>query len=1008
MPLFATRNSRLLPLIVVSALPMLAQGVSTQLSGVVTSKDGSPVEGAAVQVRNTETGLTRVVRTDAKGRYLAPILPVGPYSVTITKEGFQAASNLKVNLNLGDGAPLNVRLAGVASAIVEVTATPAAMDSDRTTVATLISPDNLTTLPSFNRSFTSLATLAPQVTVDSSRGNLAIGGQRGINTSINIDGGDNNEPFFGGAVGGAEGKTPFTVSIEAIREYQVITDGASAEFGRMGGGYVNAITKSGSNEILGSAFYYTRPKSMVATNPEGLQGHVVGDFKQDQFGFTLGGPIIKDKLFYFVAYDGQRRTDPIEMVWGGTKPATLDPTQAGQANDQALLNRSGNYDTRANSDVVFLRFDYNPTSDHSIQLRTNYSNFKGDAYSGMTSAYENTVSDDIKTLAVVAQWNWNIAPSWLNEVRVNYIKDEMPRHTRANGPQVNISTPNYTFGYYGSNPYPREYETKRIQITEGLTYATTTMQVKAGFDFNRISVSEIFSSFYQGEYRFDDLAQFRLGNWSQYQQRFSLLPGVNAWDAGKFDADEDQLAAYVQADFRFFNTLKVGVGVRWDRQTHPSFGIADVSSPLAATFPLSAKIPTDSQFSPRLSFTWTPDFDGGRTVLRGSIGRYVSTTPSVFLYQAYTVNGVRMAQVSFKANQAATYGIPIGTAFDAQAPFSFAGMPGGATAPKSDIFTFDPNFRNPHTDRVNLGVERAFLGGDLVLGLNGSYARSKDLERLRDINLGTPAPVILAAQNLTNPVYAFPAQTLSSGRLSFGARPNTNFGKVMVYTSDADGIYHAYTFTAKYQPANKPFQAQVNYTYAIDKDNDANERNFSSYSTQNTQNLGDEWGYSDRDRRHVVTGWASYLEPFSKIQIGLSFRYLSGSPYSLTLSGDQNGDGISGNDRYIPVISATNGVVSAWGTPTVRNDYRASSQMTFDLKLSRDFPLPFGKHTKFGVSAEVFNLLNRHDTYSQNYIGVNPAYDSRLKLNDATAALRSRPGIVGSPRQVQLGARLTF
>jgi len=254
--------------LLIAAAPLMAQGVSTQLGGRVLDAKGGAVAGATVVIRNQETGLTRTLQTSAEGRYMATLLPVGPYVVTVTKAGFQTAGNIKLNLNLGDAAPLTVKLAPETGAVVEVVAASAAqVDSERASAAAIISTDNLSSLPVFNRSFTNLATLAPQVVVDSSRGNLAIAGQRGVNTSINIDGGDNNEPFFGGAIGAAEGKTPFTISIEAIREYQVVTDGASAEFGRMGGGYVNAITKNGTNETSGSLFYYTRPKLWVEPGP---------------------------------------------------------------------------------------------------------------------------------------------------------------------------------------------------------------------------------------------------------------------------------------------------------------------------------------------------------------------------------------------------------------------------------------------------------------------------------------------------------------------------------------------------------------------------------------------------------------------------------------------------------------------------------------------------------------------------------------------------------------------
>src|SRR5690242_8630423 len=173
--------------LLVAAAPLAAQGVNVQLAGQVSDSNGQPVSLATVTIRNEETGYTRVVQTAENGRYLAVSLPVGPYSVSVTKSGYQTASNVKVNLNLGDAAPLNLKLASEASATVEVVATASTVDSERSTQAAIINPDALQNLPAFNRSFTSLATTAPQVVVDSQRGNLAIAGQRGVNTAIQVD-----------------------------------------------------------------------------------------------------------------------------------------------------------------------------------------------------------------------------------------------------------------------------------------------------------------------------------------------------------------------------------------------------------------------------------------------------------------------------------------------------------------------------------------------------------------------------------------------------------------------------------------------------------------------------------------------------------------------------------------------------------------------------------------------------------------------------------------------------
>jgi hypothetical protein len=981
-----TRATTILALLVAAA-PLCAQGVSTQLAGRVLDKQGAPIGGATVAIRNMETGFLRTIQSDANGRYMASLLPVGPYQVTVTKGGYQTASNVKVNLNLGDAAPLTIRLAPETGAVVEVVAATAQVDSDRASAAAFISPDNLSNLPVYNRSFTNLATLTPQVVVDSSRGNLAIAGQRGVNTSINIDGADNNEPFFGGAIGAAEGKTPFTISIEAIREYQVITDGASAEFGRMGGGYVNAVTKNGTNDFGGSLFYYTRPRAWVEAGPTLQQPNgktttnPVGDFKQEQFGFTAGGPIVKDKLFYFVAYDGQRYTSPIHQVWGGNSPVTLDPTT--YPNDAVLLAKAGDYTSKADSDVVFARFDWNITQDQTLQLRLNHSKFTGDTGSSTMAASENRASDDVTTDAYVLQWNWVINANWMNEARVSYTKDDMPRSTYSTIPEASISN----VGYYGAYPFDRTYNTKRTQFQENLSYVTPTLQIKGGIDYNSIDVSEFFAGNWQGVYSFSNLANFRNGNWSYYRQNFSLLPGADIHQAGLFSTSYKQEAAFIQADWRVLDDLKLGLGVRWDRQENPDYPILDMSNAMASPMPLASKIPNDSQFSPRFSFTWTPAFDQGKTVVRGSIGRYVSTTPAVFFYQVYAANAQRTGQKDFQSSEAATYGIPRGAAFNAASPYWISSLPTGVSLTGFNIWTFNPDFKNPYTDRVNLGAERPFLDG-LVVGLSATYAKSKQLERTADLNLGTPAPNAYGR-------LIYPSTVNANGSYT-AIRPNTAYGTMGMYFSDATSLYHAYTLSLKYHKDGSDFDAQLYYTYSINKDSDSNERNYSGVSIQDVGNLGAQWGYADTDRRNVVTGYMSYLDRgFTGILTSLSVRYQTGTPYTLTYGTDVNGDGNSSNDRYF-----------ANGVDTGRNTQRAGSTMTFDLGLRRDFAMT--KRIKATLSLDVFNLLNRQDTYLSNRVSYsNPVTPATVDANSANN-LQPQQNWIGSARQIQVGARFAF
>lgn len=957
-------SSAIMALIVASGVPAFTQSALSQIIVSVTDAQGRPLTGVAITLRNAETGLVRASLTESNGQFQFVNLPVGPYVASASKDGFQSAIGVKLYLSLSGSAPLNFRLASVSETTIEVLSAVSSIDPNRSSATTSISPENMNRLPVAGRSFLDFATLTPQVIVEGNRGNLAIAGQRGVNTSVNLDGADNNESFFGGALGSAEGKTPFTVSIEAVREFQVVTDGASAEYGRMGGGYINAVTKSGTNDFTGSAFYYKRPQRFIALRPDfGVPGsNAIISSPNSQQGFSFGGPLIKDTLFFFVAYDGQRRSSTNNFAWGTQSlPLALDLTQAA---DLVLANRGGSYASPQNSDVFFARVDWVLNADNIFTFRYNKSDFTGIYNDGSNVAFETTTPDIVNTESLVGQWNWSIAPNLLSEFRVSKSGNDLPRRQRTSRPRVAISN----VGSYGGNNFFREYEQERFQIQETLTYVAPGFTIKIGADYNKTSIYEIFAGTANGSYSFSNITDFRAGNWSSYDQRFGL-GGLTALQSGEFDSTSQEEAYFIQGDFRLNNDLKLGLGLRQDQQKNPSFPIANFANPTTTTAPLTETIPGSNTWDPRVSLTWTPSADKGKTIVRLNAGTYTSRTPAVFQYQVYSVNGVRATSIRFtsasltSAFVAANPGLVRGSTFNWNNPYAFPSLPGGSSVPKGDIFTFDPNFENPRTTRFNASVERAYDSG-WVVGINSAYAVGSRLERLKDINLGIPVANV-------------------DTRLVFpSTRPNANFSKMMMYTSDAISNYSAITLSAKYDKSDSPFTGQFFYTWSVNRDNDSNERNFSSYGVQNTQRLMDDYSYADTDRRHVFTGFFSYFHAATKIMSGVNIRYSSGTPYSAIASGDQNADGISGNDR-----------VYYLGQDTGRNVFRRSSFTTVDAKFSRDFKYA---GTVLTLSAEVFDIFNRMDTFNA------------IRGGTGNTFLAPSPTSVGQTRQVQLGVRLAF
>ncbi len=250
--------------------------------------------------------------TDERGFYRLQNLPTGSYSITAKLQGFKEAVHPDVRLALGMSPTVDVTMElGAFTETVTVTSEVPQVEVTNTAASTTILTEQLATIPLNGRNFTDLVLATPEARRESERGYLSLSGQRGVNTNVMLDGVDFNNAFFGGVAGDAEGRAPLNLSKEAVKEFTVITNGASAEFGRSGGGFVNAITKSGTNAFHGGAWYYKQPQSLIADYPGGVKP---ADQKKDQYGVDLGGPILKDRLFFFASYDEQKQdlTVPID------------------------------------------------------------------------------------------------------------------------------------------------------------------------------------------------------------------------------------------------------------------------------------------------------------------------------------------------------------------------------------------------------------------------------------------------------------------------------------------------------------------------------------------------------------------------------------------------------------------------------------------------------------------------------------------------------------------------
>src|SRR5262245_28604832 len=369
-------------LFVLAPWSALAQSQATggAIEGVVSDESGGVLPGATVTVRNTLTGIARETTTDSAGVYRAPLLPVGTYEVSAAMQGF--ATVRRPNLRLEIGQILNIDLSlKVASATEEVTVTAEApvIEPSRTHQASTVGATAVSNLPVNGRNFIDFVLTTPGVNRDVRGGDISFAGQRGTLNSLVIDGADNNNTFFGQTLGRTgSGRAPYQFSQDAVQEFQVNRNAYSAEYGRAGGAVINVVTKSGTNEYHGSAFEFFRDKKLNANsyaNKILTPVRAKSPFRINQFGGSFGGPLQKDKAFFFLSYDGQRQTipNPVTLTLPGNLPGDAD-TQAGLARVQSKATA---YDRTRDQDVLLAKLDWQINARHRLSVRYNHQNFTG-------------------------------------------------------------------------------------------------------------------------------------------------------------------------------------------------------------------------------------------------------------------------------------------------------------------------------------------------------------------------------------------------------------------------------------------------------------------------------------------------------------------------------------------------------------------------------------------------------------------------------------------------------
>ncbi len=949
---------------------------TSRISGTVEGTDKAPLPGVTVEAKNTETGLAIVSVTDANGFYRVLNLPTGTYTLAASLDGFVTATAENIRLLVGSAPTVNFTLQSDKIAeTITVTSEAPLVEVTNTTVGTTIQNEQIKNIPSAGRDFRQLVLLTPESRLESERNTLSLSGERGINTSVNVDGVDYNNAFFGGTVGSAEGRAPLSISQESIKEFSVITNGASVEFGRSGGGFVNIVTKSGTNSLRGSAFYFKQPQSLIADFPEGSrppgQSLSPADQNKDQYGGSLGGPIVKDKVFYFLSYDKQKQDITIPILASQLLPIFFTTYPALASPDSYVQTQNGS--------VAFGRVDFQATPAQRFMLRGNFTKYDGD--NGTSNSQSRTESyngiEGLDSKAYVATYTGQFGANLLNDLNINYINEETPRNDKdLNLPEIQVG--GLRFGEVSFLPI--QTTNKRKAFADTLTYLLDRHVIKGGLEYNDTSVDQVFKGNWRGVFIFANNADFLAGRWREYRQ-FGGLHGLTSDEAGKAAFSQKETAFFLQDQWFLRPNLTLTAGVRYERLDNPDLPILNPNDPGPnGTLNLTGHIPdANNQISPRLGLSWAPN---EKTAVRFSVGRYWSRTPALLWAQPFTSNGVRGAQLSIFATQDAS-GNVIGAPTDPNAPgwgpggFNPVGVERvnfnapGIRISTPNVFTVDPNFENPYTDRATVGFEREILP-KISFGVDFTYAEGNQLQRLTDIN---------RVYDGTTSVNGLPHY--SSTRL------HSAYGAIITDLSDAEATYKSVTATLQRRYSDH-FSLYGAVTWSRDRDNDSNERNFSGIQAEDFNNLNINEAPSNRDQEWKIALNGVWDTPFWGIGLSGAFRYYTGQPFNPIANADLNGDAVSGTDR--PTIN---------GTHLGRNSERQPNFYTLDLRLSKGFQIG---PTDLSLFAECFNCTD----HANRFISATNQIWGTAQTPRTTFGVEDSLNSSFVPRTIQFGARVEF